>query len=263
MAKDPKILIHYWSATGNTKLAAQLAAESLREAGAAVSVADIRDNDASKIKDLDLWIIATPVYDFRPALPVEDFLNNLPSLDGIKVAAILTCSGFSDRTPTILANAIRRRGGIPWDLETLICEDSWPIARRYLTFIARWDEPTKQTQEDFKAFWRAVPGRLNANDSGRSWWRFPTPLTLCAPFYNRSLVKHWFRIWVDQEKCTGCGICSEKCPTGRMKIPNFPNPPGDCIGCYGCVNVCPVDAVDTWLTKGAPRYGGPKTDQSS
>ena len=258
MTKEPNILIHYWSATGNTKMAALAAADSLREVGAAVSVADIRDKDYSLIKDLDLWIVATPVFDFRAALPVEEFLTKMPSLSSTKVAVIMTCSGLADRTPTHLASFIRAKGGIPWDHQTLICEDSWPIARKYLKFLASWGEPTKQRLEDFRAFWRAVPGRLAANDSGRSFWRMPTPLTLCNPFYSPGFLKLWFTIWVDQDKCTGCGACVEKCPTGKMKIASFPNPKGACVGCYGCVNVCPVDAVDTWLTSGASRYRGPK-----
>ena len=258
MTQEMNILIHFWSATGNTEMAAVNAAESLREVGAAVSVADIRDKDYSLLKNLDLWVVATPVYDFRAALPVEEFLRKMPPLNGTKVAVILTCSGLADRTPAHLASFVRAKGGVPWDYHTLICEDSWPIARKYLTFLASWGEPSKQRLEDFRAFWRAVPGRLAAKDKGRSFFCFPTPLTLLNPFYNASFVKHWFTIWVDEDACTGCGACVERCPTGRMKIANFPRPNGECVGCYGCVNVCPVDAVNTWLTSSAPRYRGPK-----
>jgi len=257
MHDEPNILIHYWTATGNTRLAAELAGEALRETGAAVSLRDIRDGDVRGVEACDLWVVATPVYDFRPALPVDDFLHGIRGLPGTKAAVIMTCSGLADRTPTRMAAMLRQAGASPWDHVTLYCEDSWPIARRYLTFLANWGEPSAQPKEDFKAFWRAVPGRLRAGDAGRSFWRPPTPLTLCAPFYARSLVRHWFPIAVDQERCTGCGACVERCPTGRMRIEAFPEPPGDCVGCYGCVNVCPVDAVDTWLTKGAPRYRGP------
>lgn len=51
--------------------------------------------------------------------------------------------------------------------------------------------------------------------------------------------------WVDVNRCTGCGICVEKCPVdtitmedGRAKI-NM----DDCIRCGICHGVCPQEAV--------------------
>jgi ferredoxin len=51
---------------------------------------------------------------------------------------------------------------------------------------------------------------------------------------------------IDVEKCTGCTICSRKCPTGAIigskKTPHF-IVDSKCIGCGTCEEVCKFDAI--------------------
>jgi NAD-dependent dihydropyrimidine dehydrogenase PreA subunit/menaquinone-dependent protoporphyrinogen IX oxidase len=284
---DTKIQIHYWSSTGNTKLAAELAAESLSETGAKVTVTDIRrmtanlTNDACEnngalqksgalqknnqspdktytIDECDLWVVAMPIHAFKMALAFQEFLTNVKLCKGQKVAAIFTCAGFEDRAPLKLSKILVKKGASPWDWQTLICEDSWPVARNYLPMICSWDEPSTKKRELFKAWWRAVPGRLSDNCPGRSFWRIPTPLTPLSFVFRKSLIKHTFPLYIDMNKCTKCRACELQCPTGRISVDNFPESSGDCLACYGCINVCREDAIDTWFTKGAKRYRGPE-----
>ena len=51
--------------------------------------------------------------------------------------------------------------------------------------------------------------------------------------------------WIDEKKCTGCGICIERCPVnaikeeeGKAKI-NM----NECIHCGTCHDVCSQEAV--------------------
>lgn len=49
---------------------------------------------------------------------------------------------------------------------------------------------------------------------------------------------------VDPEKCTGCGICVERCFVAEMKIDDNTAQPGkSCKGCGRCVEICPEKAV--------------------
>ena len=49
---------------------------------------------------------------------------------------------------------------------------------------------------------------------------------------------------VDPEKCTGCGICVERCFAAEMAMETGVASPGpDCKGCGRCVEVCPSGAV--------------------
>lgn len=59
---------------------------------------------------------------------------------------------------------------------------------------------------------------------------------------------------VDIEKCKGCGVCTENCPTDTIALAKQVNSkgynymemvnPDNCTGCTNCAIVCP-DAVIT------------------
>ena len=54
---------------------------------------------------------------------------------------------------------------------------------------------------------------------------------------------------VDQESCSGCETCVEKCPVGAMQMIDDVAEvnQGRCIGCGVCAGACPVEAIT--LTK--------------
>ena len=49
---------------------------------------------------------------------------------------------------------------------------------------------------------------------------------------------------VDEEKCTGCGICEDTCSVGAIKVDGEKAHVGDeCTECGDCVNECPSEAI--------------------
>jgi len=51
--------------------------------------------------------------------------------------------------------------------------------------------------------------------------------------------------WIDEENCTGCGICIEECPVNAifMKNEEAEINMAECIRCAICHDLCPQDAV--------------------
>ncbi|MCD6112595.1 MAG: 4Fe-4S binding protein [Bacteroidales bacterium] len=64
---------------------------------------------------------------------------------------------------------------------------------------------------------------------------------------------------VDIEKCKGCGLCVEACPTKTLDLSKEVNSkgynyaymadPDSCIGCANCALVCPDSVITVYKTK--------------
>ena len=54
---------------------------------------------------------------------------------------------------------------------------------------------------------------------------------------------------INEELCTGCGICVEDCPMDVIRMDEAKGKacihyPGDCMVCYLCEMGCPEDAIE-------------------
>lgn len=67
------------------------------------------------------------------------------------------------------------------------------------------------------------------------------------------------RIGIDQDRCKGCGLCTQVCPYDLVHIANRFNargyrpaeqsdPEGQCIGCSNCAMMCPEVAIIVYRT---------------
>jgi len=57
-----------------------------------------------------------------------------------------------------------------------------------------------------------------------------------------------FEAMVDEEECTACEICLERCPVGAIEVKESAMVDRDkCLGCGLCANSCPTEAVNLFL----------------
>ncbi len=65
-------------------------------------------------------------------------------------------------------------------------------------------------------------------------------------------------IEVDIQKCKGCGVCVENCPTSSIQLSKLVNNKGyhysemvndSCIGCANCAVVCPDSVITVYRVK--------------
>jgi len=52
---------------------------------------------------------------------------------------------------------------------------------------------------------------------------------------------------IDEAKCSGCGLCVEKCPLDTLRLNDLKMAyiayPEDCMTCYICEVICPQNAI--------------------
>jgi hypothetical protein len=83
----------WYSQTGNIRKCGKVLAETFERKGIKVAYGDLLDLDREHIVDVDLIVVGAPVfyYDIRDI--VKDYIQSLPDLKGIPVAAYVTFGG--------------------------------------------------------------------------------------------------------------------------------------------------------------------------
>ena len=90
-----KVLITYYSASGNTQKMATLVAEGAAKAGADVTVAPVAEITAGQLVEYDAIVVGSPTYYGAPAAPVRKLFDDSVAYHGQlegKVGAAFTSS---------------------------------------------------------------------------------------------------------------------------------------------------------------------------
>ena len=99
-----KALIVYDSVYGNTEKIARAIAEAITPSNE-VKVLQAGEADPSELTSIDLLIVGSPTHGGRPTPAVQNLLNKVSKLQGIKVAA------FDTRIPTKLVRVFGYAAG--------------------------------------------------------------------------------------------------------------------------------------------------------
>ena len=89
-----KVLITYFTQTGNTQMIAEAMHEAISTSGE-VDITTVRKVNLDLIDDYDLLFVGAPCHDSNLAPPVKGFLESLPESPKFKLAAFFTHATYT------------------------------------------------------------------------------------------------------------------------------------------------------------------------
>jgi len=254
--KIRKAAVLWYSQTGNTQKCGKVLAKTFEKKGITVIYGDLRDFDQTKITDVDLIVIGAPVFYYDIPDFVKDFIQSLPDLKGIPVAAYVTFGGPEGNQHNAACSVLEglvQKNGVPVGLKAFMTISSYSLSfkandkdikTKQNTILP--DQNTYKNVREYAGFIKSEVGKGNTSV-------FKKALTL-REFSTYFGPEWWTKLFVDnhfiiEQKCVGCGTCVEKCPTNSIDLDTFSVKTDTCVLCFGCINNCEYQAVNMEYNK--------------
>ena len=255
-------MIFYFSATGNSKWAAeQLAAKTCDKV---ISIVDALQDGASceyALKAGEKVGFVFPVHGWRVPSIVHRFISTLSLLnyhESTYTYALCTCGDSAGEIMKLLAGHLKHLRLHLNASYTIIMPESYiGLPFMYLDKEAREKEKIRNAAMRLEKFseW------INESRGGEHLDKgaFPSLYSgFLGGFFHNHLVtdKHFS---VDKKKCIGCKKCEKICPVGDIKCLDGNIPVWQhndrCMTCYACLHHCPSNAISWgWFTSGKGQY---------
>lgn len=248
--KIQKPLVLWFSQTGYTKRNGMILQKTFEYLGLNATGADIRDFDRAGISEFDLIVLGSPVFYYDTPEYVKAWVQTLPDLKGVPVAAYVTFGGpegNQHNAACSILEGLEEKQGVPIGMQAFMNMSSFPLAWSKDKVHSKTWMSRHLPNEDTYAAVRNFAGYLvDQVENGRSS-EFSKKITLrecstwLAPvFWTKLFVKNHS---IDEKSCIRCGTCVEKCPAGAIDLPGYKVDTDACVLCFGCINNCPAGAV--------------------
>ena len=252
---------------------------------------------AGVIRDCDLFGLAVPTYYFKAPANVTEFVEALPVFEPKPAFVLNCRTDTTANTISLLARQLQRKNLFLIDSLRVRGEESYPPFRFkwYIPGKGAPTGDDLHKVRDFADTVCARAAKISADANHvfakRHYVVWPTPFQfIAAAASRRNMARYMLGRRLVPDACTSCGICARECPvgtvamfphalddierrrdvtvrrrsalharlaasdTGTVELPVFSDA---CMGCYACVNLCPTQALYTFVANGRPPYRGP------
>ncbi len=261
-----KILICYFSGTGNTQRVVYKFKEALCEKGAEVDVYRIESNEMNfNLDDYDKVGIAYPVHAFNAPAIVLDFAKKLPELKYTKPLFILNTSG----EPLKLNNISSIK------LKKILGRKNYDLTNEYhyvMPYNIIFRHTDKMAYDMWETAQKVIPIDAEELLSGKTAELDKVLFGSLLAFIFR--VEHWGgrfngKRYKVNENCCHCNACTRMCPTHNITVENGELKFGkNCIMCMRCSFFCKENAIkiglfEKWKVNGPYTFEKPKVEEEN
>ena len=268
-----KILILYFSGTGNTKFIGEKIYESLLVEDYEVVIHSVETFTKDKLDSFDLLIFGYPVYGYAMPLFLKNYLKKL-SLPQSKGVITYSTAGYNGGNALRKsANFLKEIGFIPLLSKEFLMpgndgllikdKDSKKVKEILQTDYNKSLKINEKIEEIVSRVKYFNHNKVHKDDIKIPERRFITLLLDPIMQLSFKLLEGWFgKKYKADESCILCGYCEEICPSDNIVIKNGEvHFDGNCYFCLRCINQCPVEAIQIGnFTKDKFRYKGPMKD---
>ena len=249
-----RVLICYFSCTGNTETACEYIKHNLT--GAVVDLVDIRNPGRPEFDQYDLIGFAAYTDWCDTPLLMQTYLKCLPVLQDIPVFIFNTCAGLSGKTLKTMNRLVHAKGYRVVAGFTLYAPESCPLLR--VMGKTKEELPAAGNLAEFKKFIQRLNDILTTGSSSKFRLKLGWKDALTPGFPRKAPKLAMGRRYLDRDLCNRCGLCEKVCPYQAIIMEDFPaSVSGRCAGCWACFNNCPQNAIYTKRIRGKGHYKGP------
>jgi flavodoxin/ferredoxin len=240
-----KVLILYFSATGNTAKIAKVIEEKFKEKGVRVTMSDITPlGDRQRKIDFEPYqavVFGAPVHSRRAPRVVRDWLRTLDG-QGKKCSMFFTYGGFGVHpTHYSTREVLKERNFIVVSSADFLGAHSFNLGG----WRALGDRPNELDFEVAKDYVELTCKRFTGEDDRVLGELEKTEYTEEQLDWAETLrFKKVTQLPTRGGKeCSMCLVCEESCPTGAMEAESGEADKEKCIACLACVSSCPEEVL--------------------
>ena len=268
-----RLLLLYFSGTGNTDYVARYLAERLAQPLVKVELRSLEWQPPEQVTGFDLLALGFPVYAADSPGFVQSYVKQLMPGEGRGAFVFCTKGAYAAGAVRLNLQRLEMRGYTPLaggdvimpgtDGLSMISSDSW-MARKALekdyNRLKDADRLIEQIEDVLselvdgrptEALRLPLPPEIKMSASDRLW-----------AYLYRATGK-WARARLHADvKCEGCGLCARICPVDNVTLHDgHAQFEEHCMLCLRCLHACPQEAIQIGkLTAGKFRWKGPTGD---
>lgn len=233
-----KILITYFSQTGNTKKVAQAISEYFQEENHQVTCISILEN-ISNFHQYDIIGIGSPTFECHAPTPIKTFIKSLPNLSGKQAFIFATSAGAAGNVLNDIKQLLKQKGSVITN--SLLSPGEMHHPAPCINGKSK-GHPNKKDLENVKYFASTILNNIE-NKSKQNFNGLKPKFGFYTIVGKITQYDGLIRFLVpsprcDTNKCINCNKCIQECPMNAINKKPQPIINNKCIRCYRCTSVC-------------------------